>query len=197
MERGSWRIFAGAVGLSATLAVIVAALIVRACLGTGFKFNLSPASILCGDMSAKTGNAFRRIAPNEMSVMSAVAEREDLSIEAGRGADKLIDGSEKTLAEPGSSTLDYRISLLEPYEIKQIVIHWGDYGINPNYVASWSLESSEDGFAWAIVASGESPRDSKTAVNERFTTSRLRLRADSAKDWIGAYEIQIIGKPIE
>lgn len=187
----------GLIALSAAISIVVAALIVRACLGTGFKFDLSPASIICGDMSGKAGSAFRRIAPNEMSVMSAVTEREDLSIEAGRGADKLVDGSEKTLAAPGSNALDYRISLLEPYEIKQIVIHWGDYGINPNYIASWSLESSEDGSAWTIVASGESPRDSKTAINERFTTSRLRMRADSAKDWIGAYEMQIIGKPVE
>ncbi len=197
MEKGSWGTFAGAAGISVIAAVAVAALIVRACLGTGFKFHLSPASILCGDMSAKSGNAFRRVAPNEMSAMSAVPERQDLSLDAGRGADKLIDGSEKTLAAPGSAELDYRISLLEEYEIKQVVIHWGDYGINPNYVNSWSLESSEDGSAWKTVASGESPRDSKTAVNVRFVTSRLRLRADSTKDWIGAYEMQIIGKPLE
>lgn len=187
----------GVIAVSASISIVIAALVVRACLGTGFKFDLSPASIICGEMPGKNATAFRRIAPNEMSAISIVPEREDLSLQAGRGADKLIDGSEKTLAAPGSDKLDYRISLLEPYDIKQVVIWWGDYGINPNYVSAWWLESSEDGSAWKTVASGASPKDSSTAINERFTTSRLRLRADSAKDWIGAYEMRIVGKPLE
>lgn len=128
--------------------------------------------------------------------MSAIPEREDLSIGQGRGADKLIDGSDKTLAAPGSEMVEYLILLLDQKEIKQMTIHWGDYGINDNYIAEWSIESSDDGEEWKTISSGPSPKDSRTVINEKIRTSRLRLKARSAKDWIGIYELEIIARPL-
>jgi F5/8 type C domain len=186
------------IGVSAFISVMVAALIVRGCLGTEFKFSLSPASIICGQTLAESpSSAFRHIASNEMSAQSNVPEREDLSIENGRGANKLIDGSEKTLAAPGSNIIDYSVILLNAYKIKQIIIYWGDYGINPNYINAWSLEYSDNGSVWKTIKSGMSPKDSQTIINERIQTSRLRLKAQADKDWIGVYELKIIGKPMQ
>lgn len=189
-------VMAGA--LSSTLAVVVAVLVVRACLGTGIRFALSPASIICGNELTATGEApdnFRRLAPNEMTVTSLVPERADLSIAEGRGADKLIDGNEKTLAAPGSNTIDYSANLLNAYDIRQIVVYWGDYGINTNYVRSWSLLSSDDGSIWKIIDSGPSPADKKTVVNKEVRASYVRLTAEAEKDWIGAYELEIVARP--
>ncbi len=198
MEKGFFRTLLAVTAVSACAAAVVAALIVRACLGTGLRFDFSPADFLCGETSgAGASGNFKRLAPGEMSAMSNIPEREDLSIAEGRGAEKIIDGSEKTLAAPGSNKIDYSISLLDAYEIKQIAIQWGDYGINPNYIASWSLESSDDGIAWKTVKSGASPADSRTVINERIRTSRLRLKAEAAKDWIGVYEVAIIAKPVQ
>ena len=198
MDKKGWaRICAVAFVISAATAIAVAAVMVRACLGTtGFRFKLSPGRAICGDTMTNDQKSFKRLTADEMSVMSIVPEREDLSIGQDRGSEKLIDGSDKTLAAPGSDTVDYVIVMLEPKEIKQLIIHWGDYGINDNYIAEWSLESSDDGIEWEIVADGASPKDSRTVVNENVRTSRLRLKARSAKDWIGVYEIEVIGRPI-
>ncbi len=197
MEKGFLRTLTVGIIISVCLSVGMAALIVRACLGTGFKFDLSPASFICGKSDIGTEmTTFRRLAPNEMSVISNTPERSDLSIGQGRGAEKLIDGSEETLAAPGSNTIDYTVTLLDSYEIKQIIIRWGDYGVNTNYIRSWSLESSDNGSAWKVLASGPSPADVKTVINDRMQTSHLRLKAQAEKDWIGAYELEVVGKPI-
>ena len=198
MDKGLIRTLTITTGISAVLAIVAAIVIVRACLGTGLRFAFSPASIICGDEQAtgETSSNFKRLAPNEMTVISTVHEREDLSIAEGRGAEKLIDGNKKTLAAPGSNAIDYSISLLDNYEIKQMIVYWGDYGINPNYIRSWSIQSSDDGVTWKAVASGASPADDKTVINKQVTTARLRLTAESEKDWIGAYELEIIARPV-
>lgn len=196
MDKKGWaRVLALAFVISAVTSVAVAAVILRACLGTGFKFYLSPGRAICGETTGSGQESFKRLTADEMSVMSVIPEREDLSIGQNRGADKLIDGSDKTLAAPGSEMLEYLVLLLEPKEIKQMTVHWGDYGINDNYIAEWSIESSDDGEEWEVVASGASPKDSRTVVNETIRTSRLRLKARSAKDWIGIYELEIIARP--
>jgi hypothetical protein len=35
----------------------------------------------------------------------------------------------------------------------------------------------------------------KTVMNKRFSASMLRLKAEAENDWIGVYELDIIGAP--
>jgi hypothetical protein len=164
-------------------------------MNTGLRVPFSPATLICGADTGGVKGGFRKIKTEEAEVKSNIPETED-SARMDRLAAKLFDGSLKTLAEPGATSLDYGISFFDDMEIKKITIHWKDYGINDNYINAWKLEASPDGAIWDTIAEGNSsPRTGETVVDKRFIASALRLTAQSAKDWIGVYEIEIIGRP--
>lgn len=124
-------------------------------------------------------------------VESIVNEHTKYSLELGNGADNLVDGDEKTLAAPASNQIDYIVSLTEVYKIKEISILWQGYP----YIRSWALEASSDGNKWKEIYSNNSAPGSQTIIDNKFDASFIRLKAEAENNWIGAYELSIIGKP--
>lgn len=170
--------------------------IVRTCISSKASMSISPRWFICGDDLNASRSGYKRLVPAQISIISGVPESGEYSIGKGTDAEMLVDNDKKTLAAPGNRELDYIMTMAEPQTIRRAVITWGDYGINENYIKSWSIEATMDGKEWKTIASGASPRNSETLVNETFPASAVRLRARSDKDWIGAYEIELIGRPL-
>ncbi len=179
----------------ALISIAVAASVVRLCLAPSYKTPMSPISLLCGFSGSQEKSTFKILLPNEVEIRSNTPELIN-SENRNREARKLMDGDKNTLASPGAAKLDYTVLFFDSYEIKQVTVRWGDYGINSNYISSWKLQASIDGAIWTDVAFGDSPYGSETIINKRFSASMLRLSAASTKDWIGVYEIRIIGRPL-
>ena len=175
---------------SAALAAFFCMTLIRGCFLT-----IIPAKI-CGFDLTRPPAEFRKLTRADASVTSGIPESKEFSVNRDTTAEKLIDGSVNTLAQPGGNKIDYEVTLVNPSEIKEMAIYWKDYGVNANYISKWSVESSENGADWTPVGGGDSPHDEKTVIDKKFTASKIRLRARSAKDWIGAYEMEIIARPL-
>lgn len=181
---------------SVLLSVFLTMVILRTCIAVSDKEYASILYFVCGDSSISQ-KSFKKLNKSDLlSIVSNINESKEFSLDRGAAADKLIDGSTETLAAPASNKIDYQINLVGEYKIKQIIIHWGSYGINKNYVSKWSFEFSADGTNWSVLeGSDSSPKTDKTVINKRFSASNLRLKAGAENDWIGIYELDIIGAP--
>lgn len=192
-----WGIAAIIAVITIFLSVVIAVGIIRACVASDPSVWLSIASMVCGNNLNASHVGFKRImAENITSITSGITESKEFSIDRDNDATKLMDGKKTTLAAPANQKLEYIVALTEPYRIRQTIITWGDYGVNSNYITHWVLEASVDGAAWTVVKTGGSPRANETIVNENFTAMALRIKAQSPKDWIGIYELQLIGRPL-
>lgn len=124
---------------------------------------------------------------------SLVREDPDYSLARGYGAANLVDGNLNSLAYPGSSTIDYLLSLQGPSELTSATIHWKGYGTNSAYVSSWWLYGRNGSDQpWKTLASGGFPNTPATQVNLSTIATDLRLVAKSA-NWIGVYEVTLQG----
>jgi hypothetical protein len=103
----------------------------------------------------------------------------------------LIDGDTTSLAYPGGPHLDYQISLGTSTQLSQAVIDWGVFGINSNYVNSWSLlgRTAPDQ-PWLTLAQGGFPDSGVTTVALSATVTDVRIVVDGS-NWIGLYELQL------
>ena len=153
--------------------------------------------IMCGTNVDIHRSYYRRLGADELSIVSNVHESEEYSVTTGETSDKLVDGFKDTRAAPANHDFDYTIRLANIYSINKINLNWGDDGRTPEYIDSWKLESSIDGENWEVVDFGGFPKELETSVNEKFVASMLRLSGHSEKQWIGANEVEIIGKPIQ
>ena len=153
--------------------------------------------LMCGTNVDLHRSYYRRLGADELSIKSNVHESEEFSVATGETSDKLVDGSKETRAAPASHDFDYTIGLTDIYSINKINLSWGNDGRTPEYIDSWKLESSIDGENWEVVDFGGFPKELETSVNEKFVASMLRLSGHSEKQWIGANEVEIIGKPIQ
>jgi len=133
----------------------------------------------------------------QATVKSNVAEDPVYSIARGYQASNLIDGNTHTLAYPGSSQIDYQVSLGGLMQLSSASIYWGGYGTNSMYVSNWSLlaRSAADQ-PWVSIAQGGFPNASTTLVSLDFAATDVRLVASSA-NWIGVYELKLNGVPLQ
>jgi len=193
----TWRSLILTAVLSVIIAVSLTLIIVRWCFSSGPGLPLSIYSLVCSRQAAsRTAGSFRRLTPQEILVTSNITESKEFSLDKGLEAAKLTDGSHETLAAPASQKIDYLINFNDDYEINRIKIYWGDYGYNENYINQWRLEASNDGKTWQEIESGERPRAAETIIKKRFKANNLRLQAQSPQDWIGIYEVEIIGRTL-
>ncbi len=133
----------------------------------------------------------------QATVKSNVPEDPVYSIARGYQASNLIDGNTRTLAYPGSSQIDYQVSLGQFMQLSSALIYWGGYGTNPIYVSNWSLLArSAPDQPWVTVAQGGFPNSPTTLVNLDFAATDVRLVASSV-NWIGVYELKIDGVPLQ
>ncbi len=172
------------------LVVTIIIVIIRGCF-TG----IIPASI-CGFDLARPPSEFRKMTQQDVFITSDISESQEFSVALGRTTASLIDGLLDTMAQPGGLKINYLISFVDNSQIKQITIHWKDYGINTNYISQWKLEALSDEAQWKEIAGGNSPQGDQTVINKKFNATQLRLTAQSTEDWIGVYEIEIIARPL-
>ncbi len=133
----------------------------------------------------------------QATVKSNVAENPVYSIALGYQASNLIDGNTRTLAYPGSSQIDYQVSLGQLMQLSSASINWGGFGTNSIYVSNWSLLArSAPSQPWVTVAQGGFPNSPTTLVNLDFAATDVRLVASSV-NWIGVYELKINGVPLQ
>jgi hypothetical protein len=123
--------------------------------------------------------------------VSAVPENPSLL--PADGAASLIDGNLDTQAYPGSTHLDYTVSLNNPTHVSSAAISWGTYGILASYVQSWTLYgrngSTQD---WQALAQGGFPDAATTGIELNQIVTDLRIVADGGQ-WIGIYEFTVSG----
>lgn len=170
--------------------------VVRFCVATDASLPLSARTLICGrDLNAERVG-FKRLNAENMFIVSDTPESKQYSIDRGYDAAKLIDGNKLTLAAPANRMINYKFSFVEPQRIRQIIITWGDYGTIGKYVSQWKIEATEDGTAWKTIQEGSSPETKETILNKKFNAAALRLTAESPEDWIGVYEVEIVGRPL-
>lgn len=192
----STLIAAGCAIAAAIISTILSVGIIRLCLGSSVSVPLSPRSFICGNDLSAGRVGFKRLTPKEIFIESAIFESKEYSIDAGKDAEKMIDGDKRTLAAPANRMLDYMLKLTEPYRVRQVIITWEDYGTIAKYISQWKLEASTDGTTWKTIEEGGAPNKKETTINKSFDASALRLTAQSAEEWIGVYELEIVGRPL-
>lgn len=128
--------------------------------------------------------------PDKIEVTSNTFESPEYSIARSNGAQALVDGSLSNMAAPGNDKLDYTLDFLGLYDVRETRIHWRNFGISNNYVNDWSLEATSNGKEWRMIAKGGFPNEEITLIEDPFSAVAVRLKAKSAKDWIGVYEIE-------
>lgn len=101
----------------------------------------------------------------------------------------LLDGKAETLAYPENLNLDYLIELNELYPFQSISIVWGGYGLQPNYVKHWVMDGCNRDGQWIRLGKGGFPASEVSRVEIKKVVSQVRIEAQSAKDWIGIYEV--------
>jgi hypothetical protein len=126
-------------------------------------------------------------------------------VNSGKYDINLTDGNVDTVAYPGSWYLDYVIDLQQLYEINKVVIVWGGYGEDQEYITSWKLYGQQE-FSnqnppsdsdWTLLKSGTCPNSAVTSRELNVAVRRLRITAESVdpKDgslmnWIGIFEFE-------
>jgi len=135
-------------------------------------------------------------APGNFTVKSNVAEDPVYSGSLHQAAN-LIDGDPSTLAYPGSTHIDYQVMLGQRTQLSSAFIDWGVFGSNPIYVTSWTLLARDGaGQPWVTLATGGFPNSAGTLLNLDSTATEVRIIADSL-NWIGIYELQLKGSPLQ
>ena len=125
----------------------------------------------------------------QQSVFSNVPEDPTYSLAEGLQASNLMDGDTTTLAYPASRHIDYQISFGAPRQLSQAVIDWGEFGIDPQYVQSWSLLGRNGSSSpWLTLSEGGFPSSAVTEIPLQNTVTDVRIVADS-NNWIGIYEL--------
>lgn len=121
------------------------------------------------------------------------------AIQSQTTSDKLIDGIMGTQAAPGSTNIDYVVDLGGKVEVHEVALYWGALGTDPNYITNWTLEGkyeASDDSPWIGLADGGFPLATKSVVKLNNTQIRqLRIRADGS-NYIGIYELTVVGKRI-
>ena len=125
------------------------------------------------------------------TAISNIGEDPTYSLAANYSASNLIDGNSTTLAYPGSSTIDYSIGLGNVSHLSSVDIMWGYFGLNPIYIADWSLLGRNGSSDWSRLADGVFPGTDTTSLSLDTYATDLRVVAHSAANWIGAYEVGI------
>ena len=187
--------FAFPIFAAVVISFFLSVMLIRLCSSTGFRFFLSPTYLFCGTDAASNNVTFKKLTAAEVAITSNINESEEFSVKRNTLAKNLIDGDLQTLAAPANTQLDYTIKFLNKYQIKQIIIHWKNFGESKEYVNVWSLNSISSG-GGEKIASGEFPNTDRTIIDKKINAAELRITAESEKNWIGIYEIEIIGRPI-
>ena len=63
-------------------------------------------------------------------------------------------------------------------------------------MAQWKIEAKKGNGEWTIIEEGGSPKSKETVINGNYDASMIRLTAESPEDWIGAYELALVGRPL-
>jgi hypothetical protein len=136
-------------------------------------------------------------AAGQFTVKSNVAEDPVYSLARNYQASNLIDGDPTTLAYPASPHLDYQVSLGQATQLSSAFINWGAFGKDPAYVSSWSLLARNGADQpWVTLSTGGFPNSATILLNLDFAATDVRIVADSV-NWIGIYELQIRGLPLQ
>jgi hypothetical protein len=134
---------------------------------------------------------------------------ERYSIDKANYPSNLTDGNPNTVAYPASWFLDYIVDLGEVYKIDKINLFWGNFGKRGSniYITAWRLSSQKElTVDWELVESHDYLDEEKTSLNlaPPISARRLRIYAESIDrdkltllNWIGIYELQVYGKPVE
>lgn len=178
---------------SVIISVILNIALLRACFGAPTYYSFFRIFV-CGKNIVTTRTLFKKLEPQNMSVTSNIPESKEHSLDRGFDAKKLIDGLKTTMAYPGSQEIDYVVDLLDTYQVKSVNIVWGDSGKSKKYVSSWQLQAFSPEDDWWTIKEGLFPDEGETLIKETFLTNKLRLKAKSDENWIGAYELEIIGR---
>ena len=111
----------------------------------------------------------------------------------------LVDGDPSTSTYPGGVSPDYTIDPGQDAYIEAVHITWGAFGTNgggTQHVESWRvLGLALDGLSWDVIARGLFPNSAETIVPVQNRYRKLRVAADS-RNWIGLYEVQVVGTPL-
>jgi hypothetical protein len=135
--------------------------------------------------------------PGQLTVQSNVIEDPVYSLARHLQASNLIDRDPTTLAYPASTHVDYQVSLGQPTQLSSAFINWGVFGTNPVYVSSWTLLARNGANQpWATLATGGFPNSATTLLNLDFAATDVRIIAGSV-NWIGIYELQMKGVPLQ
>jgi len=144
----------------------------------------------------------KRVGPLHLKgdyVISLIPESSD-GLKAGTLAANLVDGVMGTVAAPGSAQLDYLVDLGGLYEVHEIILYWGSYGADPNYIQKWILEGKDTTSAdtpWREIESGGFPFSSRSVVKfNKIPLAQIRIRAEGS-NYIGIYELSVIGKRVD
>ena len=180
------------VGIGSSIAIGV----IRLCIASDASAPMSFREIICGNDLNAGRVGFKKLTAESISVASNITESKEFSIDRDNDAAKLVDGKKNTLAAPANQSIEYILTLTEPHRIRQTIITWGDYGVNTNYISNWTIETSLNGETWTKIKQGASPKESETIINEDFTALKIRIKAQSVNDWIGIYEMELIGRPL-
>ncbi|MFA6436470.1 MAG: hypothetical protein WCW30_05060 [Candidatus Gracilibacteria bacterium] len=114
-------------------------------------------------------------------------------MEPRTAASYLTDKNLETFAYPQSLQVDYLIEFSQLYPFRSFDIVWGEYGKTDNYIQEWELLGCNRDAQWVQLGYGLFPGEEITTVSVDIPVSQLRLKASSAKDWIGVYELEFEG----
>lgn len=192
----SYAVIIGTAAASICIAITLSIGVIRLCIGSDISRPLSPRTIICGKNLNTSRVGFKRLTADDMFIESATPESKEYSIDRGNDASKIIDGNKYTLAAPANRIADYKLTFTEPHQIRQIIITWGDYGTIAKYIGTWQLEASTDGTTWKTIEKGGGPNKKEAVINKSFDAAMIRLRAESEEEWIGIYEIELVGRPL-
>jgi hypothetical protein len=125
-----------------------------------------------------------------LSAVSNVPESPVYSLALNYGAASLVDGNPKTLAYPGSTNIDYSISLSGATHLTSAIITWDYFGTIPGYVDSWTLLGRNGANQeWITLSQGGFPNTSSSTISFDVSVDQIRIVASSGNNWIGIYEV--------
>lgn len=180
--------------LAVIFSTVISAFTVIALLHTCFVNQDRSAFIdmICGDMGQFNGSSSWLSLDDIESVYSNNIP-ENI---ADRKAEKLVDGSKKTVAHAGSNKFDYIVELTDEFYLKKVELYWGDFGLlsTSGHLDKWFFEIKSKSGDWVVVVEDKTPDKEVSIINVNQLTSGLRVRAEAEKAWIGIYELKIMGK---
>jgi hypothetical protein len=142
------------------------------------------------------GTAVASALAGPWTVRSNVPEDPVYSLAQHYQAANLMDGDPSTLAYPGSTHLDYQVTLRTPTRLVAAVVDWGYFGTKPGYVQSWAILARNGAEQpWGTVGQGAFPNGSTTVVILDQVATEVRLVA-YGPNWLGIYELHLEGVPL-